>query len=77
MIKSINREKCNSCSLRINTGCPVSDSCHTDAIKLNGEGFPYIAYPDDCDTCFVCYLDCPNEAVEVSAQIPVPFLTVY
>jgi NAD-dependent dihydropyrimidine dehydrogenase PreA subunit len=77
MIKNIARDKCNSCSLKTTAGCPVVDSCHTDAIRLDENGFPYVAYGDDCDTCFLCYQDCPNEAVDVSARIPVPFLTVY
>ena len=35
----------------------------------------YIAYPEDCDSCFLCSLGCPYEAVEVSVEVPLPFLT--
>ena len=76
-IKRIAKDKCESCTLRVSAGCPVMESCHTDAIRLDEEGFPYIAYPGDCDSCFLCHLDCPNEAVEVSAEITLPFLTRY
>ena len=76
-IKKIDRGVCESCSLRTSVGCPVTESCHTDAIRLDEGGFPYIAYPDDCDCCFLCQLDCPNGAVEVSAQAPFPFLAKY
>ena len=73
-IKAITREKCESCSLRAGVGCPVMESCHTDAIRLDEGGFPFIAYPGDCDCCFFCQLDCPYGAVTVSAQMALPFL---
>jgi NAD-dependent dihydropyrimidine dehydrogenase PreA subunit len=76
-IKRIIRKICESCPLRVGVGCPVQESCHTDAIRLGEEGFPYIAYPDDCDCCFLCQLDCPNGAVEVSARMALPLLAKY
>ena len=76
-IKEFDKDKCVSCSLRAGDGCPVMESCHTDVIRLDEEGFPYVAYPKDCDSCFLCTLDCPEDAVEVSAEIPLPFLTRY
>jgi len=57
-IKAIVREKCESCSLRASVGCPVMEIAHTDAIRLDEGGFPFIAYPGDCDCCFICQLDC-------------------
>lgn len=69
-IRGIDGNKCEPCTLRIGSGCPIMDSCHTDAIRLNKKGFPYIAYPTDCDNCLLCMLDCPNGAVDVSCQIP-------
>jgi Fe-S-cluster-containing dehydrogenase component len=74
-IKKISQEKCEHCSLRASSGCPVMESCHTDAIRLDEKGIPYIAYSDDCDCCFMCSIDCPLEAVVVSAKINFPFLT--
>ncbi|MBI2832087.1 MAG: [Fe-S]-binding protein [Chloroflexi bacterium] len=65
---------CRNCSLRLASSCPVMESCPTDVIRLNEAGMPYVAYPDDCMSCFLCQMDCPNGAVEVSAEIPLPFL---
>ncbi len=73
-IKSVAKEKCESCSTRASAGCPVADSCHMDAIRLDENGLPCIAYPKDCDSCFLCELDCPHGAVAVSAEVPLPFL---
>jgi NAD-dependent dihydropyrimidine dehydrogenase PreA subunit len=74
VIKKITRNLCEPCSLRLGVGCPVAESCHTDAIRLGEEGFPHIAYPDDCDSCSLCQLDCPYGAVDVSARIELPLL---
>ena len=43
-------------------------------VRRQYKGFPYIAYPDACDSCFLCCVDCPREAVEVSAEIKLPFI---
>lgn len=76
-IKRISRDICETCSLRASVGCSIMESCHTDAIRLDEEGFPYIAYPDDCDCCFFCQIDCSNRAVTVSAEAPQPLLPSY
>jgi NAD-dependent dihydropyrimidine dehydrogenase PreA subunit len=73
-IKKVAKDKCKSCSIRVDKGCPVVDSCHMDAIRLDEKGLPYIAYPKDCDSCFLCEIDCPNGAVTVSAEVSLPFL---
>jgi len=76
-IKRIRREKCEVCTIRKKMGCPVMESCHMDVIRLDEKGFPSIAYGNDCDSCFLCELDCPNGAVEVSAEVSLPFLERY
>jgi NAD-dependent dihydropyrimidine dehydrogenase PreA subunit len=76
-VKQIKRDKCKACLLRRKPGCPVMDSCHMDVIRLDEEGFPAIVYESDCDSCFLCELDCPNGAVEVSAEVSLPFLERY
>lgn len=73
-IRRIIRDTCETCSLRTGTGCPVIESCHTDALRLNDGGYPTIAYPGDCDCCSLCQIDCPEGAVVVSAEMPVPHL---
>jgi len=73
-IKKIARETCETCPLRTGSGCPVMDSCHTDALRSDKYGFPSIAYPGDCDCCSLCQKDCPAGAVSVSAEMPLPHL---
>lgn len=73
-IETIDKTKCQSCSLRVALNCPAIEACHTDVLRLDKEGFPYIAYARDCDSCFFCELDCPEGAIKVSAKIPLPFL---
>ena len=74
-IKEISRGICEYCSLRAGEGCPIMESCPTDVIRLDEDGMPYIAYPDDCDSCFLCQIDCPIGAVKVSAEIALPLLS--
>ena len=73
-IKKIIRDTCKTCALRTGPGCPVIDSCHTDALRPDEGGFPSIAYPGDCDCCSLCQMDCPAGAVVVSAEMPLPHL---
>ena len=59
MIESIDNDKCNGCGLCVNY-------CPTDVIRLNKETKKaYIAYLEDCMTCYNCELDCPQNAVKV------------
>lgn len=75
-IKRIAKEICRDCSIRSEPGCPIMEACPTDVIRLDKAGLPYIEYPEDCNSCFLCQVDCPKGAVEVSAQIPLPFAFV-
>jgi len=40
--------------------------CPLDAIRLNDNNKAFIAYPEDCMTCFMCERACPAGAVDVS-----------
>lgn len=73
-IMHINRELCRECSLRTPGGCPVVEACPTDVIRADQEAYPYISYPTDCHSCFLCELDCPGGAVRVSPDIPMPII---
>jgi NAD-dependent dihydropyrimidine dehydrogenase PreA subunit len=73
-IKRIDSSKCESCTFAAAGECPVMDACHMDVIRLDESGKPLFAYPEDCDSCFMCEVDCPNGAVEVSARVDLPFL---
>lgn len=58
MIEYINSEKCIGCGICI-------DKCPLDTIRLNDEGKAFIAYPDDCMTCYICERLCAQGAINV------------
>lgn len=58
MIANIDREKCVGCGSCV-------ERCPLDTLRLDGEGKAYIAYPDDCMTCYVCERLCPAGAIYV------------
>lgn len=49
------------------TACGVCvEICPTDVLCLEMEGGPARAvYPEDCQACFLCEIDCPFEAIRV------------
>jgi len=58
MITTIDETKCTGCSI-------CADRCPLDVIRQGSEAKAYIAYPEDCMTCFVCELGCPEGAIFV------------
>jgi len=38
-----------------------------DVIRTAGKRV-YLAYPEDCMSCFLCELECPTEAIHVSPK---------
>ena len=52
------------------TGCRACvESCPTDVIRMNEEkGKAVVAYPDDCQVCFLCEFDCPVDAIFVTVS---------
>ncbi len=60
MIKQIDSVKCNGCGICV-------DICNMDVLGLApSTGKAYIAYLEDCMTCFECEIRCPVEAIKVS-----------
>ena len=48
------------------TGCGVCvEICPTDVLRLNGQNKAFMAYPEDCQACFVCQWDCAFQAIRV------------
>ena len=70
-IERIDPDLCNGCGICINT-------CQIDVIwmdeKLNKA---VIKYPEDCETCDLCALDCPQNAISVSPVTNIPKLTLW
>lgn len=73
-IQAIDAALCETCATRMRGACPVVEACPVDVIRADREGKPYIAYGDDCTSCFLCQVDCPNGAVTVSPEIKLPLL---
>ena len=48
------------------TGCGVCvETCPTDVLRLNDLHKAVMAYPGDCQGCFVCQWDCAYGAIHV------------
>ena len=59
-IRRINYEKCVKCG-----NC--DKICPEDVLRMDEETKrPYIKYLHDCQSCFICELNCPKEAIFVS-----------
>lgn len=58
MITKIDQEKCVGCGV-----CVIK--CPLDTIRLDEKGKAYIAYPDDCMTCYLCERNCKAGAIYV------------
>jgi NAD-dependent dihydropyrimidine dehydrogenase PreA subunit len=69
VIESIDASLCNGCGICI-------DSCMSDVIRMDETtNEPVIKYPEDCATCLVCQMDCPEKAIMVSPKILVRQIT--
>jgi NAD-dependent dihydropyrimidine dehydrogenase PreA subunit len=61
------------------TGCEVCvDHCPMDVIRMDEQtGKAFIKYLRDCQSCFLCELDCPAGAIYVTPErerrIPLPW----
>jgi NAD-dependent dihydropyrimidine dehydrogenase PreA subunit len=64
MIEIIDAERCTSCDICVSV-CPTNVFDKTD-------GIPVIARQGDCQTCFLCELYCPEDALFVSPYAEVP-----
>jgi NAD-dependent dihydropyrimidine dehydrogenase PreA subunit len=58
LIELISASRCTSCNRCV-------DVCPTNVFDLVDGGIPVIARPDQCQTCFMCELYCPVDAMYV------------
>jgi NAD-dependent dihydropyrimidine dehydrogenase PreA subunit len=58
MITKIDKELCNGCGI-------CEETCPLDTIRLGDDTKAYIAYPEDCMTCYMCEMNCSLGAIYV------------
>lgn len=59
MIELVSQDRCIKCDSCI-------AACPDNVFDRSAEGFPLVARLDDCQTCFLCELYCPVDALYVS-----------
>jgi NAD-dependent dihydropyrimidine dehydrogenase PreA subunit len=59
MIELLSESRCTGCNLCVRV-------CPTNVFQAQAGGIPTIARADDCQTCFMCELYCPVDALYVS-----------
>jgi NAD-dependent dihydropyrimidine dehydrogenase PreA subunit len=59
MIELINAERCTNCNICVRV-------CPTDVFDRDPGGQPKIARQDVCQTCFMCEVHCPEDAMYVA-----------
>ncbi|MBE3586340.1 MAG: ferredoxin family protein [Thermoanaerobacter sp.] len=78
MIEKIDEARCNGCGLCVEI-CPMDVfrlKMSLDIFSDKERNTPkrevkaYVAYPEDCMTCFTCELKCPTKAVQVGYAPP-------
>lgn len=59
MIERIDEVRCDGCGICI-------EICPSDVLRLvPGERLAAIVHREDCQTCFSCEIDCPEDAIFV------------
>jgi len=58
-IIKIDPDLCTNCGTCIQV-CPL------DVLRLSPEGKPFIAYQEDCQSCYICAVYCQTDALVVT-----------
>ena len=61
MIELISAARCTGCNICV-------AACPTNVFEPVAGSIPVIARQDDCQTCFMCELYCPEDALYVAPQ---------
>lgn len=59
MIEIVSPERCTGCNICVS-------ACPTQVFEAVPNGIPRIARQSDCQTCFMCELYCPTDALYVA-----------
>jgi NAD-dependent dihydropyrimidine dehydrogenase PreA subunit len=63
MIDFIDESKCTGCGKCV-------ENCPMDVFRLDaGKHKAIAAYPNDCQTCFCCEIDCPENAITIGPLV--------
>ena len=70
-IRKIDYRLCSGCGMCV-------DNCPMDVIRMDKTTRkPFVKYIRDCQSCFLCELDCPEGAIYVTPErerrIPLPW----
>ena len=61
MIEVVSAPRCIRCDICVRV-------CPADVFRKDPEGLPVIAQQDDCQTCFLCEIYCPTDALYVAEE---------
>lgn len=59
MIEVVSESRCIRCDICVRV-------CPADVFQKDAAGLPVIARQDDCQTCFLCEIYCPTDALYVA-----------
>ncbi|MFM0731299.1 4Fe-4S ferredoxin [Paraburkholderia sediminicola] len=62
MIEIVDAARCTGCNIYVR-------ACPTNVFDMVRDGPPSIARQGDCQTCFMCELYCPEDALFVAPQV--------
>jgi NAD-dependent dihydropyrimidine dehydrogenase PreA subunit len=65
MIEIVSESRCTGCNICVRV-------CPTNVFDLVAGAAPSIARQQDCQTCFMCELYCPEDALFVAAETDKP-----